>query len=63
VKRPFFKLLWVGLGGFGWVWRGIEHQVYRNLDGSMPKWVNHYAMPYTDEAWLGWDDQKQRRIK
>lgn len=47
--RPFFRLLWVGRGGFGLVWRGVEHQFYRDLDGSMGRpWTHHR---------IGWWDQ------
>jgi hypothetical protein len=60
---PFFKILWVGRAGLGFVWRGIEHQLYRNLDGSMGRFLTHQAFPYTDEAWLRWDDVTQKRIK
>lgn len=44
--RAVFKLLWVGCAGCGYVWRGTEHQWYRNLDGSMNAWLTHYASPW-----------------
>jgi hypothetical protein len=37
------KVLWVGRAGFGFVWRGVEHQFYRDLDGSMKKRWTHYS--------------------
>ncbi len=37
----FFRLLWIGRGGFGFIWRGVEHQFYRDLDGSMGQRWTH----------------------
>lgn len=47
--RPVFKLLWAGCYGFGFVWRGVEHQFYRDIDGSMGKRWTHVRMPYRTE--------------
>ena len=36
-----YRILWIGRCGFGLVWRGREHQFYRNCDGSMSKRWTH----------------------
>jgi hypothetical protein len=47
--RRLFNPLWIGRGGVGFVWRGTEHQFYRDLDGSMGKRWTHMRMPYRIE--------------
>lgn len=39
------KILWIGRSGFGFIWRGVEHQFYLDLDGSMGQRWTHYRMP------------------
>lgn len=44
------KILWIGRAGFGFVWRGTEHQFYRNVDGSMAKRWTHHSFPLDHEC-------------
>jgi hypothetical protein len=44
VRVPF-RLLWIGWAGCGFVWRGTEHQFYRDLDGSMGRRWTHHSFP------------------
>lgn len=45
------RVLWVGRGGFGLVWRGVEHQFYRDLDGSMGQPWTHERFTEPDPWW------------
>jgi hypothetical protein len=39
------RLLWIGRCGLGYIWRGTEHQLYRNIDGSMDSYWTHHSFP------------------
>ena len=51
-----FRLLWIGRAGFGVVWRGVEHQFYRDLDGSM-------GGPWTHQNNGRWTADDERRLR
>lgn len=51
-----YRLLWIGRAGFGVVWRGVEHQFYRDLDGSMGK-------PWTHQNNGPWAIEDERRFR